>query len=278
MRGQGERKRKEEKPVGERLVGVVAAVGNCMKSHWPFWGAGAESLLWLLSWDALMCVCVHAHVCSCSVAQLCQLFSTPQTVCSPPGSSVHGILQGRILEWVSMASCGGSSHPGIELAYLALAGRFLTTSATWEAPIRRSLRLDEDIKEEPWNDWPGTLIRKERDSSEFALCQVRTQEKVAIYTPGEGSHQEPWSWTSHRTMGSKCLQQLEQAKTMTYLVRKVFKYCKGDKHFTQFWFSLEGSNFIFGNKYLQLLCLTGSPRSFSRCLPNDHSLWVFFFN
>ena len=205
MRGQGERKRKEEKPVGERLVGVVAAVGDCMKSHWPFRGAGAESLLWLLSWDALMCVCVHAHVCSCSVAQLCQLFSTPQTVCSPPGSSVHGILQGRILEWVSMASCGGSSHPGIELAYLALAGRFLTTSATWKAPIRRSLRLDEDIKEEPWNDWPGTLIRKERDSSEFALCQVRTQEKVAIYTPGEGSHQEPWSWTSHRTMGSKCL-------------------------------------------------------------------------
>ena len=54
-----ERKKKEEKPVGGRLVGVVAAVGNCVKSHWPFQGAGAncppknglraESLLWLLS-------------------------------------------------------------------------------------------------------------------------------------------------------------------------------------------------------------------------------------
>ena len=31
--------------------------------------------------------------------------------CSPPGSSVHGILQGRILEWVAMLSSRGSSKP-----------------------------------------------------------------------------------------------------------------------------------------------------------------------
>ena len=34
--------------------------------------------------------------------------------CSPPGSSVHGILQARILEWVAMSSSGGSSQPGIK--------------------------------------------------------------------------------------------------------------------------------------------------------------------
>ena len=34
--------------------------------------------------------------------------------CSPPGSSVHGILQARILEWVAMPFSRGSSHPGIE--------------------------------------------------------------------------------------------------------------------------------------------------------------------
>ena len=35
-----------------------------------------------------------------------QLFATPRD-CSPPGSSVHGILQARILEWVEIgrASC-----------------------------------------------------------------------------------------------------------------------------------------------------------------------------
>ena len=31
--------------------------------------------------------------------------------CSPPGSSVHGILQARILEWLAMPSSRGSSPP-----------------------------------------------------------------------------------------------------------------------------------------------------------------------
>ena len=31
--------------------------------------------------------------------------------CSPPGSSVHGILQARVLEWVAMPSSRGSSQP-----------------------------------------------------------------------------------------------------------------------------------------------------------------------
>ena len=31
--------------------------------------------------------------------------------CSPPGFSLHGILQARILEWVAMSSSRGSSHP-----------------------------------------------------------------------------------------------------------------------------------------------------------------------
>ena len=56
--------------------------------------------------------------------------------CSPPGSSVHGILQARILEWVAMPSSRGSSRPRIELVSLmspALTGGFFTTSAIWEA-------------------------------------------------------------------------------------------------------------------------------------------------
>ena len=38
------------------------------------------------------------------------LFSDPMD-CSPPGSSVHGILQARILEWVAISSSRGSSGP-----------------------------------------------------------------------------------------------------------------------------------------------------------------------
>ena len=65
--------------------------------------------------------------------------------CSPPGSSVHGILQARILEWVAMPSSKRSSWPGIKPTSLmspALAGGFFTTSATWEALLKnRSCQL-----------------------------------------------------------------------------------------------------------------------------------------
>ena len=46
-----------------------------------------------------------------------------------PGSSVHGIFQARILEWVVMPSSGDLPDPGIELEFPpspALAGRFFT--------------------------------------------------------------------------------------------------------------------------------------------------------
>ena len=57
--------------------------------------------------------------------------------CSPPGYSVYGILQARILEWVAMPPPGDLPDPGIGLTSLtppARAGGFFTTSATWEAP------------------------------------------------------------------------------------------------------------------------------------------------
>ena len=34
--------------------------------------------------------------------------------CSQPGSSVHGILQARILEWVAISSPGDLPNPGIK--------------------------------------------------------------------------------------------------------------------------------------------------------------------
>ena len=41
------------------------------------------------------------------VAQLCPTLSDPMD-CSPPGSSIHGILQARVLEWGAMAFSGRS--------------------------------------------------------------------------------------------------------------------------------------------------------------------------
>ena len=46
---------------------------------------------------------------------------------SLPGSSVHGIFQTRILDWVPFPSPGDFPIPGIKPASPALAGRFFTT-------------------------------------------------------------------------------------------------------------------------------------------------------
>ena len=44
------------------------------------------------------------------VAQLCLTLCDPMD-CSPPGSSAHGILQARVLEWVAIPFSRGSSQP-----------------------------------------------------------------------------------------------------------------------------------------------------------------------
>ena len=73
-----------------------------------------------------MHACIHARS-----LQLCLSLCKP-IGCIPPGSSVHGILQVRILEWVAVPSSRGSSQLR-DLKSPALAGGFFTTSTTWEA-------------------------------------------------------------------------------------------------------------------------------------------------
>ena len=64
---------------------------------------------------------------------LAQLLQTCPTVCDPmdctppppPGSSIHGILQERILEWVAISSSRGSSSPRNQtnICYVSCIGR-----------------------------------------------------------------------------------------------------------------------------------------------------------
>ena len=54
--------------------------------------------------------------------------------CSLPGSSVYGILQARILEWVAMPSSRGSSSPRDGTC---IGRQVLYHFTTWEGPVRR---------------------------------------------------------------------------------------------------------------------------------------------
>ena len=63
--------------------------------------------------------------------------------CSPPGSSVHGIFQARILEWVAISSSRGSSQPRDQTWVSCIAGRFFTR----EKEVNRyCLRLKKKYK------------------------------------------------------------------------------------------------------------------------------------
>ena len=86
-----------------------------------------DSMFWGWSW-----VCAK-------LLQSCLTLCDPVD-CSPPGSSVHGILQRRIIEWVACPPPGDLPNPGIEPASLmsrALTGWFFTTGANWEALFLR---------------------------------------------------------------------------------------------------------------------------------------------
>ena len=66
----------------------------------------------------------------CFLAQSCPTLCD-LTDCSPPGSSVHGILEARILGWIAVSYSRGSSRSRdqpMSLANPALAGRFFTTT------------------------------------------------------------------------------------------------------------------------------------------------------
>ena len=104
------------------------------------WAWNSFSLLFLefrIAWflSAYFSVCVL-------VAQLCLTLCNPLDS-SRPGSSVCGILQARILEWVAIPFSRGSSRPTDWTWVSCIVGRFFTIWATREAlpffrPIKQS--------------------------------------------------------------------------------------------------------------------------------------------
>ena len=66
------------------------------------------------------------------VTELCLTLCNPMD-CSPPGSSIHGISQARILEWVAISFSRGSSRSRDWTRVSCIAGRFFFIWATrWQ--------------------------------------------------------------------------------------------------------------------------------------------------
>ena len=86
---------------------------------WSHKGNGQTQVhIWVKRQNWMMGVCARSCPTLCSSMD-----------CSPPGSSVHGISQAKLLEQVAISFSRGSSQPGVETVSwsLALAGGFFTT-------------------------------------------------------------------------------------------------------------------------------------------------------
>ena len=103
---------------------------NVSLCHWPpqrtYW-------MWFPNGCIKPSVTERACLLSCSVVS----DSLQPVECSLPGSSVHGILQARILEWVAIPFSRGSYWPRDRIPVSCIASRFSTIWATGEASLRK---------------------------------------------------------------------------------------------------------------------------------------------
>ena len=119
-------------------------------------------------------------VCTLSCFTCVQFFATLWTVARQAPLSM-GILQARILEWLPFLSPGDPLNPEIQHASFvspALAGRFFTTSITWEAPNSRGGHPSK--KEGIFAD---TLILTQWDSFQTSDLQKCRRIHLNCFTP-----------------------------------------------------------------------------------------------
>ena len=98
---------------GEAGIGPAGHVQITRDSHvgWPDYTFVQKILNIIYERNGKKCY-LHAHAynaCVLNCFRCIQFFATLWTVCSPPGSSIHGILQAGKLEWVAMPSSMVSS-------------------------------------------------------------------------------------------------------------------------------------------------------------------------
>ena len=123
--------------------------------------------------------------------------------CSPPGSSVCGILQARILEWDAMLSSRGFSQPSdwtMSFMSPALAGRFFTTSAIL-LQILFHYRLLQDIESislcyglPRWFSDKECTCQYRRHGFDPSVRKIpwrRKWQPTPVFWPGEPMDREP---------------------------------------------------------------------------------------
>ena len=117
-----------------------------------------------------LCACGHAQP-----LQSCLTLCHPLD-CSPPGSSIHGILQARILQWVAMPSSRGFSWPKgqtLRISYVSSTGKFFTPGATWDAPLNLFTVFKMRCTLKKYTDSMNRCPERERDHrNALGICPL----------------------------------------------------------------------------------------------------------
>ena len=125
--------------MNESSIPEASLESDSANFYWQTQGGKSSVFWWSLNLNGCnlnkaMRECVRA----CWVTSVLSDFLQPMDR-SLTGSSVHGILQARILDWVAMPSSRGSSRPRDRTPVSvspALSGWLFTIKTTWEAPNR----------------------------------------------------------------------------------------------------------------------------------------------
>ena len=111
--------------------------------------------------------------------------------CSPPGSSVHGISQARVLDWVAVSFSSGSFQPRGGTCISCLAGGFFTTETPGSPGISHCGISHCGISHE--NSWLYLVV--------FVVAIVQSLSHVQLFaTPWTAGYQASLSFTISRRL------------------------------------------------------------------------------
>ena len=100
--------------------------------------------------------------------------------CSPPGFSVHGVFQARILEWIAKPSSRGSSRPGDLNQVSCIASGLFSIWAAWEAWWTYRLGANNHFLED---------YSEDETTGDNVLCLAHRQEPTQAPSSPSGSPQ-----------------------------------------------------------------------------------------
>ena len=181
---------------GEESLKSCYAIYQQLEKNWISGKTTNNSDFYKCALSCRVCVCVCVLV-----TELYLTLCDPMD-CSPPGSSIHGTLQVRILEWVAIPFSRGSSWPRDQTLVSCIAGRCFTTWTTREAPIIISCMAPHSSTlawKIPWMEEPGRLqsigsLRVRHDwATSLSLSTFmhwrRKWQPTPVFLPGESQGQ-----------------------------------------------------------------------------------------